>query len=209
MVKAGDVVQAGQILISGIIAPLPPPETEGVPEPVPPQSETHYVEAQGIIRAQVWYRCYAEALREELVDQKTGHTITIVSVRVGAKEIIIKGPSSIPYPLYDLIENKRKLLQWRNITLPVEFDTIKVAEINRSLLRRSYDEALSLATQRAEAAMSSQIPSGAAVVNRQLQVVAADMSHVGVLLTVETLEQIGVPQQFTPPAQQEPGVNGQ
>ena len=35
--------------------------------------------------------------------------------------------------------------------------------------------------------------------DRQSKVINMDMDHVGVLLTVETLEEIGLPQQFAPP----------
>ncbi len=86
--------------------------------------------------------------------------------------------------------------------MPVELDTIRAEEIRRFLIRRSYNEALDLATRRAQAGLASQLPAGAAVTDHQLKVIVADMDHVGVLLTVETLEDIGVPQPFTPP---EPG----
>jgi similar to stage IV sporulation protein len=116
------------------------------------------------------------------------------------KEIIIKGPPTIPYLLYNLTENKRKLPQWRNINIPVEFVTIRLEEIRRFLVRRSYDEALRLAVQQAQTAMSGQLPAGAVVTDRQSRVVTTDVGRVGVLLTVETLEEIGVPQQFAPPS---------
>jgi similar to stage IV sporulation protein len=199
-VKDGDVVRAGQILISGIIAPLPPPKTEGAPQTPPPKYEPHYVEAQGIVRARVWYRSYAEAPREEVVEQKTGRFTSIVSIRLPNKEIIIKGPANIPYLLYDLTENKRKLPQWRNITLPVEFVTIRAEEISRFLLRRSYDQALHLAEQQAEASLAGQLPAGVVVTARQSKVINTDLNHVGVQLTVETLEEIGSTQQFAPPS---------
>lgn len=198
-VKEGDLVRAGQVLISGIIAPPPPPETEGAPPPPLVPYEPRYVDAQGIVRARVWYRCYAEVPREEVVEQKTGRVTTIVSIRLANKEIIIKGPPAIPYPLYNLTENKRKLPQWRNIALPVEFITIRVEELRRFLLRRSYDEALRLAVQQAQTALAGQLPAGAVVTDRQSKVVNTDMGVVGVQLTVETLEEIGVSQQFAPP----------
>ncbi|MGD0153202.1 MAG: sporulation protein YqfD [Thermacetogeniaceae bacterium] len=199
-VKEGDVVHAGQILISGVIAPPPHPKTEGVPQPPPPQYEPRYLEARGIVRARVWYRCYADALRDEVVEQKTGHVTSIVSIRIPNREIIIKGPPAVPYPLYDLTEKKRKMPQWRNITLPVEFVTIRAEEIRRFRVRRSYDEAVRLASQQAQSAMAGQLSAQAVVTQRQLKVVDADQDHVGVQLVVETLEEIGVPQQFVPPS---------
>ena len=207
LVKEGDVVHTGQILISGIIAPPPPqPTAEGTPPPPTPRHEPRYLEARGIVRARVWYRCYAEAPREELVEQKTGNVTSIVSIRMANREIIIKGPPAIPYLLYDLTEKKRKLPQWRNITLPVEFDTIRAEEVRRFRVQRSYDEALRLAAQRAQTAMATQLSAQAAVADRQLKVVDADEDHVGVQLTVETLEEIGVSQQFVPPKQPPQGA---
>lgn len=200
-VKEGDVVTAGQVLISGIIAPPPPPKTEGTLQPPLPKFEPRYLEARGIVRARVWYRCYAETQRDELVKQKTGNVACIVSIRLPDREIIIKGPPAIPYPLYDLTEKKRKLPRWRNITLPVELVTIRAEEIRRFRLQRSYDEALRLASQRAESAMAKLLPAQAVVSQRQLKVIDADGQHVGVQLVVEALEEIGAPQQFVPPQQ--------
>ena len=201
-VKDGDLVRTGQILISGSITPPPPPpKVEGTTPPAPTAPpETRYVDARGIVRARVWYRCYAEVPRDEVVEQKTGRVTTIVSIRLANKEMIIKGPPTIPYLLYDLTENKRKLPQWRNINIPVEFDTIRVEEISRFLLRRSYDEALRLAVRQAQTDMAAQLPAGSVVADRQSRVVNTDIGRVGVLLTVETTEEIGVQQQFAPPA---------
>lgn len=198
-VREGDTVRAGQVLISGIVAPSLPPAAEGTPQPPAPRYEPLYVEARGIVRARVWYRTYAEAPYEEMVEQKTGRAASIVCIRMPGREIIIKGPSAIPYSLYDLSEKKRKLPQWRTITLPVEFVTIRAEEIRRYRLLRSYDEALSLASQRAQAAMAGQLPAQAAVAGRQLKVVGASTGGVGLQLTVETLEDIGTPRQFVPP----------
>ncbi len=213
-VKEGDVVHAGQLLISGIIAPSSPPpggagtaSTSGHPQL--PQSSPLYVQARGVVRARVWYRGYAEAPTEELVERKTGSVTTIVSIRMANKEIIIKGPPSIPYPLYSLTESKVSLPQWRNINLPVEFVTIRAEEIQRFLLRRSYDEALQLAVERAQESLAGQIPPQAAVTRRSVRVVVADGDRVGVQLTVETLEDIGESQQFAPsPSGLAPGTKG-
>jgi similar to stage IV sporulation protein len=208
-VKEGDTVQAGQVLISGIVAPSQPPAAEGAPQPPAPKYEPLYVEARGIVRARVWYRTYAEVPFEEIVEEKTGGVTSIVCIRMAGKEIIIKGPAAIPYALYDVSEKKRKLPQWRNITLPVEFVTIRAEEIRRYRLRRSYDEALSLASQRAQAALAGQLPAQASVAGRQLKAVGASTGGVGVQFTVETLEDIGTLQQFAPPGARSPEQGAQ
>jgi hypothetical protein len=62
-----------------------------------------------------------------------------------------------------------------------------------------------MATGQAETAMAAQLPAGAEVMDRQVKEVDPDMSHVGVQLTVEALEPIGVPQQFAPPKKEAGG----
>ena len=199
MVKEGDLVKKGQIIISGAIYP-PEPEPDPDPnnqQPTAPQKPVRYVQAQGVVYARIWYRFYGEAPRDEVVEEETNRTIRIYCIRLGGKEITIKGPDQIPYKYYRTKTSRSRLPQWRNIKVPVEFVTIEAKEIKRVGLRRSFDEAKKLAADRAREQAVKKLPKGAEAVNRQYKVIGTkDDDPVRVLLTVETKEEIGVARPF-------------
>lgn len=197
LVKEGDVVQEGQILVSGIVT-TPPPQENVEQFPGPP-SEPRFVEARGIVRARVWYRCYGEAAREEVQVRKTGRVVKIVCIKLERKEIIIRGPRRIPYSLYHLKIQRRKFPRWRNITLPVEFVTIKAEEIKRIRVHRGYQEALKIAVQHAQAQLTRLLPAHVPLAKRQLRVLQGGAEDlVRVVVTAEVVEDIGEPKAFQP-----------
>jgi similar to stage IV sporulation protein len=187
-VREGDLVQKGQVLISGVVEGEPS-EEEKDPALL---EEPRYVEAQGIVRARVWYRARGEAAKREVITKKTGRSTRIYCIRWQQKEIIIKGPCQIPYPSYDLKVRRRHFPEWRNITLPVEFVTIEAEEIRKEQIQRSFDEALELATKRAQKNLEKLIPAEASVVRQQMRFLGSSGENlVRVVLTAELIEDIG------------------
>lgn len=196
-VKEGDVVKKGDVVISGIIQP-PVAEGESQPNPIS-KPQVRYVAAKGIVRARVWYRSYGEALRSEIEEVKTGRTTKIVCVKVGSKELIIKGPRKIPYRFYQLKVKQLKIPEWREITFPVEFVTIEAEEFKRVRVHHSEEDALRLATQQASRKMAQLLPANAPVTRRYLRPVdSGDANLVAVVLTVETVEEIGMTRKLRP-----------
>ncbi|KUK31011.1 MAG: Sporulation protein YqfD, partial [Thermoanaerobacterales bacterium 50_218] len=195
-VKEGDLVQKGQVLISGIVEEEPS-EREG---DLVPLERPRYVEAQGIVRARVWYRACGEAARREVVEKKTGRVTRIYCIRWQQKEIIIKGPCKIPYSFYHLKVKRRNFPEWRNITLPVEFVTIEAEEIRKEQIQRSFDEALELAKKGARENLQELIPAEASVVRQQVRVLKESRENlVRVVLTAEVVEDIGEKKPFELP----------
>ena len=201
MVKEGDLVRKGQVLISGAIYP-PPPE----PDPAKPdqqqqpsaQKPIRFVNAQGVVYGKYWYRFYGEALRDEVVEEKTGRRMLRYSIIMGDKEIIINGPQEIPYKYYES-QTKSKILRWRNQELPVEFVTIEAEEVRHVSLKRSYEEAVEVAAQRARGKESKGMSQGAEPVTRKYKVLGdKDDNPVRVVLTVETKEEFGVTRGIKP-----------
>ncbi len=204
-VKEGDTVVPGQVLISGIV---PPPEEPKANEP--PMSETQtektvprqptYVHAAGIVRARVWYEGYGEAPLVETGQRFTGREITRVCMKIKAREIILAGPQKIPFLHYETDVSVKKPPPWRNLRLPVELVISKYREVENYRLVRDRAEARRLAGERALKAVQGQLPQGARVVHKQLDelVVKEPESLVRVKALVESLEEIGTEQPFTP-----------
>ncbi|MGB9792872.1 MAG: sporulation protein YqfD, partial [Thermacetogeniaceae bacterium] len=107
--------------------------------------------------------------------------------------------SEIPYRFYRLRVKRLKIPKWREITFPVEFATIEAEEYRRVWVRRSEEEALRLAVERASRKMAEILPAHATVARRFWKpVVSGDAGLVAVVLTVETIEEIGVRKEFRP-----------
>jgi similar to stage IV sporulation protein len=199
VVKEGDLVKKGQILISGeIYPPEPEPDPNNQnPQPPTPRKPVDFVQAQGVVYARTWYRFYGEAPRNEVIEEETNRTVKIYCIKLGDKEITIHGPSQIPYKFFRAKTTRSKFPQWRNLNLPVEFVTIEAKEIKRARLQRTFEEAKELAAGRARDQAVKGLPDKAEPVSRQYKVIGSkDDNPVRVLLTVETREEIGITQPF-------------
>lgn len=88
IVKTGQIVGRGDILISGIVYP---PETEFGEtvenEPVP---EPSFVRARGTIKARTWYEGYGECPRRKETKIMTGKTMEEINLTTPWKEVCIK-----------------------------------------------------------------------------------------------------------------------
>lgn len=198
LVKEGDVVRKGQVLISGEISPAPPGQDEQQGEQLPPRQEPRFVQARGIVHARVWYRFYGEAALEEIQERLTGRKTLIFRIKVPGKEVIVYGPREVPYQFCRLRTHRYKLQRWRNISLPVEFVTIEAEEVRHQHVRRSYEEAVKMAAERAREKAVRGLPRDAVTVRRRYKVLGGDEDPVRVVLTIETRESIGVIRKFRP-----------
>ncbi|AGL00853.1 sporulation protein YqfD [Desulfoscipio gibsoniae] len=211
LVREGDTVTSGQVLISALI---PPPEIEEESKPNAAEGEAEkeqqltlqYVHARGIVRARIWYDVYNEIKLEEQVTKPTGSEITKLCMKIGGKEIILMGPHQVPYVHYTEHRDVKRLPEWRNIKVPVEVITVKYTEQGTYTNKLSRSEARRLAETQALDELRSQMPSGAKILNTQVREVktAGEEDIVRVRVQVETLEEIGMEK----PHQQDGGGSG-
>jgi len=197
-VSEGDTVTAGQVLISAAVPPPDPEENlepgeEPSEEPEQTQEPVKYVHARGIVRARVWYEDYKEMPLVERGVRSTGREITKLCMKIGGKEIIFMGPRQIPYEHFEAQTNGKRLPAWRNISIPVEFITVKYHEAKPYVHRYSKAQARRLASERALADIRSRMPAGARILKKQVQVVETNEPEdiVRVKVLVEALEEIG------------------
>ncbi|KUK84773.1 MAG: Sporulation protein YqfD [Desulfofundulus kuznetsovii] len=203
VVKEGDAVVEGQVLISGII--LPPedpdeksPSDQAVQKPLP---KPNYVNAKGSVRARCWYESYGEAPLIEKGRKYTGQVITRVCMKIRSREIILTGPRSIPFTSYKTGGSLvKRAPHWRNYSIPVEFITVKYYEIKGYSLHRTRKQARDLAGAQALARVRKELPAGAIILNKRLEEVIVNQPEdiVRIRVFVETEEEIGLTRRFTP-----------
>jgi len=180
LVKAGDTVMKGQVLISGINL----------------QDKNQYRRARGIVRARVWYETEEMVFLQERQEIPTGRKAMAVSLLVGNREIVLKRAgrqfvNAMPKA------NVKTLPGWRNPPGPVELLTITYHEVEIKEKTFAVAEALSTAEARALAQIKSQMPAGTDVVAQSVEILSQDQEKVVVRVTVETVEDIGEVQPFT------------
>lgn len=190
VVREGETVFPGQLLISGEIWP---------PEALDPQGavldvEPRLVRARGVVKARVWYEAYGEAPLVEEVHEATGRESKRVTLRLGERELTLSGPKRAPFKNCRVSESVWAAPAWRNYSLPVEVVTTVYEETRTRLVRHTRKDALRLAERQARRILQERLPAGVEVLNERVEEVRAGIGEhvVRVQIIVETLEDIGV-----------------
>ncbi|MFZ7103453.1 MAG: sporulation protein YqfD [Peptococcaceae bacterium] len=190
LVKEGDKVHQGQILISGMVYPeifLNDDGTYGH------GGNPDLVRAKGVVRANVSHITQGDCPVEERKRITTGLESRQVILKVGRKQFVVQGPQAVPFQYYQL-ETHVEPFHWRNIKLPVELVTNIYLEekqiINKYGLEGAYQEAV----KRAEDNLTLKLPEDIKILNKSVELISPqDNKIVTVEVTWECLEDIAVP----------------
>jgi len=193
VVTEGQTVQRGQVLISGAVSPQPP----SVPKGTSPSQPTRYVRARGVVRARVWYEAVAEYPHSLVEEKPTGRKTSQWSIRLNYKEVILKKPR-MSYQAYRVFEEFSYLPRWRNLPLTVELVKSTYHEVEMRTTEMGAAGAAEQAARVATERIMAELPEGAKVVDRQVQVVPSREGTTRVRVLVETLEDIGMVLPITP-----------
>ena len=135
MVKPGDIVKEGTLLIAGWI--------EGK------YTGTRLVRADGNIEANVWYTETGEVSLEEKSIEKTGNTEKKYALKINNFRINLYKKLS-NFEKYDTIYTSKKIKIFSNFYLPVELIECNNFEIQEKNVKYSVEEAKNEAKRRAE-----------------------------------------------------------
>lgn len=196
-VSPGDTVQKGQMLISGLVFPqkiLEGGEEEQEQEFV--AGEPQKVHARGIVRARVWYEQVVEVPLVETGLVPTGRKSQQIRIKFGDKEIVIKGPRSIPYERYEQEREIRIINFWRNFYTPVEVIQDTYYEMKYYRRELGQEGALQKAKEEAIAQLSKELSKEGRILDQKLEILESPPGTVKVRAWVETMEDIGESQTF-------------
>lgn len=175
-VQPGDEVLPGDVLISGRI--------------IEPSGEERLVRARGIVRGRVAYQGSAEVVlyREEITP--TGRLVRGLDVSVPGRGYTLVRPQ-VPFEHYQMDEQKKKFLVWKDPLWEVTFVTRTYREV--IVEPKSYHplEALREAQQQALEQARSQIVSGGKIVGEHVEVSQVEGKTI-CRARVEVIEDIGL-----------------
>lgn len=179
MVRPGDNVQQGRILISGAFQ-------------IDEESEIRYVHAEGITEARIQYAAVAQSAMSRTVRRRTGQSVRCDELVVRGTNILLKGPKTNPYGLSEELSEPIPLL-WRNLGAPVEHRIRIIYELVEQSEQVSFEQARQEALDAALQLANQQVPLGVEVDKHMVQVeLLSDQNTVQVTVFVETIESIGV-----------------
>lgn len=198
VVRPGDVVRQGQILIRGEYrAAEQPGRQAGAPGPA--GSRGRGVAARGRVLARTWYSEYLEIGLEEAVTVRTGRALRRAYLRIG--------PWSVPVywqrghlSRYEVERHTLLALPgWRDGPPPVELLRETRHEVN--IVRRQVDagRARRRAEQRILARVMRGLPPGSRVEAVESRIVQRGAGFIGVRTTIQVIEDIGVQRPFRVP----------
>ncbi len=155
LVKRGDWVKKGQVLIGGWDYPDRQRDGSGVFVPV---GEPFAVRAKGVIRGERERIAIGSCALEEQVLQTTGEQKKQYALAWNDHQLVFWGPKQSPYAYSYQHTEQHSLLRWQQFYLPVYLKTTVFEE--KSLQQHSYtrEEAYLVALERARKRLQEQLP---------------------------------------------------
>lgn len=175
LVKEGDVVKEGDILIGGWM--------EGK------YTGTRYVHAHGEVKAKAWYTNKQKVYLKETKKEETGAIENKFSVKINNFQInLYKRVSN--FEIYDTIDENKKLKIFSDFYLPIELIKHTNKEYKNIELTYTLDEAKKIGKEKAKETLDNQIEDSRNILNEQINVYE-NAEYVEVEVIYEVQENIG------------------
>lgn len=165
LVKEGDTVKAGQLLISAAnrFESFAEPDFEGNLPPYLPPEDEQSEPARGIVKARVWYEGYGESEIIVTEERLTGQKESATKIKIGSKIFHFSGTRNVNFKYYRTEKEVKSVPIWRNIRLPIEIIKEDYLETVIYRERRSLETAVFLAKEKALFSILNFIPDNATV----------------------------------------------
>lgn len=188
LVKEGDRVKKGQLIISGIEYSQIIVNEDGT---LSPGGDCKRVRARGLVRARVIHEEVGRCKIYEDRNVDTGEEISVVMIKSGDYNIILKGPKNVPYEHYRTINQSKRVLLGRNQEGPVELITIIYREQKHESKFWGIEGAYKEAVNRARTKVQAGLPEDHRVIEeRHSPITSQEKNTVQVKFTLEVIENI-------------------
>ncbi len=197
MVKEGETVKAGDVLISREVLIKKQGEevlNREVEEETIPLIKRE-VNAEGVVKAKIWYEGYGEAELCTEYNQVTTNQKKSLILKYKDKEVILTGPKKPPFRHFKVLERSKSLAKWRNLNIPIELITRRYIQIKKIREERKLDVAKKISKEEAVKSILQQIGKDAIILNTKLKLIeleSNDNNIIRVKALVEVEEDIAV-----------------
>lgn len=182
LVKEGDTVKKGQVLISGIL------------ESIHPEFGSKQVHAMGEVIARTWYEVKKEVPEKKITRYRTGQTWNKYSVYF--LDFKVRLPSGKnPFELYETVLSDKAPVIANRFKLPFGLIVEKYYELAEEEQVLEQEQARELAQKTALDKINEIVPQNAEIVDQQMQIITEEGKEY-ILLTVECTEDIAMQQEI-------------
>jgi len=175
MVKPGDIVRNGTILVGGWI--------EGK------YTGIRYVHSIADIEAKVWYSLSKKETYEQEIKSQTGESEKKYSIKINNFKINLYKTLS-NFENYDTISESNKIKLFSNFYLPIELTKITNYEVKKENKTYTQEELKNKIQQELEEELNKKIDNNETIVNKQVNT-KDSQNNIEVELVYEVLEKIG------------------
>lgn len=174
VVKDGDTVKKGQVLVTGTI------RRDNSPE--------RYVHSIAEVHARTWYEDAEEIPFEQIEYKKTGKSYSIYAIEIVKKKF--ERNKKIPFEEYNKSSREIYIFNFGSYVFPIKLIITSYEELKPVDKKLSEDEAKTDCEERLNARIKLQIPEEAVILNNKIDYFVNDKSIKGKIY-VEVLEDIG------------------
>lgn len=189
MVKEGDYVNKGQLLISGLVYPQIQVNDNGS---ITPSGVPERVRARALVRAKVHRDIIGVCPMREEIYRDTGAQTKVIMIRFMGRDVIVQGPRKVPYRYFRQVSQVKPYLAGRIPWGPVELHTIVYIEQSHEVREWGIEGAYEEAQHRAKNKLLEELPLDYRIEEEGHEPVSSeDNSLVMVRYYIETIEDIG------------------
>lgn len=176
VVEKGDIVREGEILITGVI------ENEKLENPL-------FVHAEGDIFAKTWYNEIVKEPIVKTIKEETGEEYVTKEIKFGDKRLQLSD-GEIPFDNYIEEIDSKKVVSWKDFSLPVEIIKHTYKEVNVKKITQNVNALKKRATVKGVNTIMNRL-------NKNSKVIGKDVTFSienNILITnvkVEVIEKIG------------------
>lgn len=178
VVKEGDTVEKGQLLVSGVIDS----QVEGI----------RYIHSVASVKARTWYEKSKEIPLSVVDKNKTGESVTKYALKFFDYKINLSINSGIPYANYDKITDSKDLAIGDKYIFPISLESETFEELSVEKRSIELEQAIAEGTQQLREELLEELDVNAELLEETVDHIFIDDQHILLKLTAECIEEIGV-----------------